>query len=96
MLKVRWTQPALLDLLEHITYIAKDSPQAARDVAQRIWDATQLIAENPWMGRTGTKKGTREWAVKDTRVLMVYRVREETIELLRLWAGGRDWQNTTA
>ena len=32
-MKVKWAEPALLDLIEHTAYIAKDSPQAARDVA---------------------------------------------------------------
>jgi plasmid stabilization system protein ParE len=40
-LKLRWTRPALNDLIAAQTYIAQDNPQAAQAVAQRLWDAAQ-------------------------------------------------------
>jgi plasmid stabilization system protein ParE len=59
-LKVRWTRPALNDLLEAQTYIAQHNPQAAQTVAQRLWDFAQQLADHPQIGRAGHTHGTRE------------------------------------
>jgi addiction module RelE/StbE family toxin len=92
-LKVRWTRPALNDLLEAQTYIAQHHPQAAQAVAQRLWDAARGLVDHPQIGRPGHAAGTREWAVPNTPYLIVYRLRHDTIEILRLWHGRRDWQS---
>ena len=44
ILRIKWTRPALADLVEAQAYIAKENPQAAEVIAQRIWDAL-----NPWL-----------------------------------------------
>jgi plasmid stabilization system protein ParE len=49
-LKVRWTRPALTDLIEAQNYIALDNPEAAQIVAQRLWNATWQLADNPNIG----------------------------------------------
>jgi plasmid stabilization system protein ParE len=59
-LKVRWTRPALNDLLEAQTYIAQHNPQAAQTVAQRLWDSAQQLADHPQIGRRGHTHGTRD------------------------------------
>jgi toxin ParE1/3/4 len=92
-LRVRWTRPALTDLIEAQNYIARDNPAAAQAVAQRLWDAARQIADNPNIGRPGHNPGTREWVVMRTPYLIVYRLRNETIEILRLWHGRRNWQS---
>ncbi len=45
------------------------------------------------MGRPGHVADTREWIVRRTPYLIVYRVRAETLEILRLWHAKRDWQS---
>jgi toxin ParE1/3/4 len=44
------------------------------------------------MGRVGHVEGTREWVVSDTPYLIVYRVKNEAVEILRVWHGRRNWQ----
>jgi addiction module RelE/StbE family toxin len=92
-LKIRWTRPALNDLLEAQTYIAKDNPPAAQTVAQRLWDTAQGLENHPQIGRLGHASGTRELVVPQTPYLIVYRLRHETIEILRLWHTRRNWQS---
>jgi toxin ParE1/3/4 len=92
-LKLQWTRPALNDLIEAQTYIAQDNPQAAQAVAQRLWDAAQSLTDHPQIGRPGHVADTREWVVRRTPYLIVYRVRAETLEILRLWHTKRDWQS---
>lgn len=62
-------------------------------MAQRLWDAARGLADHPQIGRPGHAAGTREWIVRRTPYLIVYRVRAETLEILRLWHTKRDWQS---
>ncbi len=91
-MKVKWTHPALADLIEAQTYISQESPQAAQNVAQKVWDASQKLADNPEIGREGHVEGTREWVVGQTPYLIVYRVKDKKIEILRVWHAKRNWQ----
>lgn len=61
-------------------------------IAQRLWSAGKALADSPHMGRAGHVGGTREWVVGRTPYLIVYRVREDDVEILRLWHARRDWQ----
>lgn len=89
-MNLRWTRPALADLIEAQTYISQDNPQAAHDVAQRVWDAAKKLPDNPAIGRAGHVSGTREWVVGQTPYLIVYRLRDQTVEILRVWHGKRE------
>ena len=92
MLKVEWTHPALADLIEAQIYISQENPQAAQSVAQKVWDASQKLADNPEIGRSGHIDGTREWVIPQTPYLIVYRIKDNRIEILRVWHARRNWQ----
>ena len=96
ILKLRWTRPALADLIEAQNYIARDNPAAAQAVAQRVWDASKNLCDQPGMGRPGHVQGTREWPVSQTPYLIVYRVKNDAVEILRVWHGRRNWQKNPA
>ena len=89
---LRWTHPALADLIEVQSFIARNNPAAAAAVAQRIWDAATKLCDNPNSRRPGNFPGTREWVVVDTPYLIVYRVKDDAVEILRIWHGRRNWQ----
>ena len=91
-LKLRWARPALADLIEAQQYIARDNPSAAQTVAQRVWEAANNLSFHPEIGRQGHVEGTREWLVSQTPYLIVYRVKGDTVEILRVWHGRRNWQ----
>lgn len=95
-LKLRWTRPALSDLIEAQAFIAQDDLQAAQQVAQRVWDAASNLRNNPDIGRPGHVMGTREWVVTRTPYLIVYRIKNGSVEILRVWHARRDWQNESA
>ena len=50
-MRVKWSRKALLNLEHAVEYIAADNPTAAAEVAQRIWDISQMIADQPGIGR---------------------------------------------
>ena len=49
------------------------------------------LAANPALGRAGRVPTTRELVVSPTPYLIVYRVRSETVEILRIFHGARQW-----
>jgi len=93
-LKLKWTRRALRQLAEAQDYIAKDNPTAARQIAERIAEAARLLLTQPEMGRPGRIAGTREWVVQRTQYFLVYRLYEDTLQILRVLHGKQDWPPT--
>ena len=91
-MKVEWTHPALADLIEAQSYIAQENPIAAEKVAQRILEANEQLSDNPEIGRPGHVEGTREWVISQTPYLVVYRIRNDQVEILRVWHARQNWQ----
>ena len=88
-MRVKWLRTALRNLDEEATYIASDDPGAARLVVERVLNAVEGLAEHPAIGRPGRVPGTRELVVPRTRYIVPYRVRGETIEVLRVFHTSR-------
>ncbi|GAB1389685.1 MAG: hypothetical protein AMXMBFR78_20500 [Rubrivivax sp.] len=88
-MRVRWLRKALRNLDDEASYIAADSPDAAQLVVQRVLEAVAMLAQQPGMGRPGRVSGTRELVVLETRYIVPYRVRGQTIEILRVFHTSR-------
>lgn len=93
MLRLRWTIKALIDFDEAQAYIAHENPTAARMVAERIHAAIERLREHPEIGTPARIREARTWVVRRTPYLIVYRVRSDALEVVRLWHGRRDWQS---
>ncbi|MDF1615247.1 type II toxin-antitoxin system RelE/ParE family toxin [Desulfurivibrio dismutans] len=89
-MKLRWTRLALQDFEHAHDYIAQENPEAARKVAQRVLDAAENLLKFPGIGRVGEDEETREWLVRNTPYLLVYAVRDDAIEILRVWHMSQD------
>ena len=90
-MQVNWLTRALQNLDDEAEYIAQDNPAAARLVVQRIYEAVNLLADNPALGHLGRIHGTRELVVPNTRYIVPYRVRPrlDRIEILRVFHTSR-------
>ncbi len=88
---VRWLDQAVEDLKALRTYIARDNPSAAADIAQRIRDAVKILGDYPAAGRAGRVPNTRELVVAGTAYILPYRVRAESVEILRVLHGAQEW-----
>lgn len=88
-MQVKWLRTALRNLDEEATYIAGDDVTAARDVVNHILNAVSMLAKQPGLGRPGRVPGTRELVVGKTRYLVPYRVRSDTVEILRVFHTSR-------
>ena len=90
-LKVRWLKQALANLEAEAEYISRDSHAAAQRLVMAIEQAVQLLASHPALGRAGRVEGTRELVVTGTPYIIPYRVREDRVELLRVFHAARKW-----
>jgi toxin ParE1/3/4 len=88
-MRVRWLRKALRNLDAEASYIATDDPAAARLVVARVLAAVATLADQPGLGRPGRVPGTRELVVPKTRYIVPYRVRRETVEILRVFHASR-------
>lgn len=90
-MRVRWLNAALLNLDDIAIFIAEDNPRAAREVVGTIWLQTQALARYPALGRAGRVGGTRELVIAGLPYVIPYRVRDETVEILRVLHTSRRW-----
>lgn len=87
-MQVVWTEAASNDLAEIRDYIGADNPIAAGRVAVQILSAVERLETYPYRGRPGREPGSRELIVYP--YVIVYRVKGELIESLRVWHGAQD------
>jgi toxin ParE1/3/4 len=87
-----WTPQALADLGSLRDYIAEPDRAAAKRVVLRIvYCVETLLPQSPEMGRPGRISGTRELVVTGTPIVVPYRLRGQTIQILRVYHGARRW-----
>ena len=88
---LEWTQLAIADLVEARAYVELDSPHAAQDLARRILAAAESLLDMPLIGRKGRSRATREKPVAGTPFILVYRLKAERVQILRVYHGHRRW-----
>ena len=88
---VRWSPQAADDFEQIVRRIQLDNVTAARDVAERVYGSIGSLSASPGRGRIGRIKGTRELVLAPLPWIVVYRVREETVEVSRIYHGAQDW-----
>ena len=88
-MKVRITDPAKADLSNIRLYLQSQSPAAARNMGRKLLDACLSLADFPDRNRVGSVPGTRE-NVSVWPYVIVYRVTETEVQILRVWHGAQD------
>ncbi len=90
-MRLEWSHFALADRDEIFDYIEADNPRAAVAVDDLISAQVQLLIEFPEGGRVGRVPGTRELIISRTPYLVAYRVQDNTVRILRVLHGSRQW-----
>jgi toxin ParE1/3/4 len=90
-LRVKWIRRALRDLDEVEAYIARDNPAAAAETVLGIARAVSLLQEQPGIGRAGRVPGTRELVIPDSPYIVPYRVKDNIVQVLRVYHASRRW-----
>lgn len=88
---IKWLDDALHDLQMLRQYIAHENPSAAKYVANCIINRVNLLPEQPSIGRHGRISGTRELVILGTSYILPYRVKNNVIEILRVFHSAMLW-----
>jgi addiction module RelE/StbE family toxin len=89
--RIKWLRSALLDLDEIEAYIAEDSSAVAVDVVVKIIKAVSFLGEQQGIGRAGRVPGTKELVIPGLPYIVPYRVKEEVVQVLRVYHISRKW-----
>ena len=90
-MRVRWLRIARANLNAEADYIAQESPAAAARLVLRLVQAVERLKTHPAMGRPGRVSGTRELVVPGTPYVIPYRVRGDSVEIIRVLHSARRW-----
>jgi toxin ParE1/3/4 len=89
-MRISWTPAAAADL-EHISnYLQERNPTSA---SRPCASCTRLFVPSksyPQHGRPGREDGTRELLFPPTPYIAVYRLQEQSIEVLRIYHAAQD------
>lgn len=90
-MRIKWLRSALLDLDEIEAYIAEDRSVVAVDVVVKIIKTVALLEEQQGIGRAGRVPGTKELIVPGLPYIVPYRVKDEVVQVLRVYHTSRKW-----
>ena len=88
---VEWTDPAIADLRDIDDYWSAYDTASAERVAALIEAASGFLATMPRAGPALRRSDARKWLVGATPYLLIYRVLEDGIQILRVHHGRQDW-----
>ena len=88
-MQIVWLKTALKNLDELGAYIAQDNPIAASQMVNLITSQVKQLSTQPAMGRPGRVLGTRELVISNTHYLVPYRIKNNTVEILRVFHTSR-------
>lgn len=89
-LALHWNQKAREDRAEIMDHIGQDNPVAALELDELIEQNAEALPANPKLYRPGRVRGTRE-AVVTENYLIVYRVMDKRVEILRVLHARQQW-----
>ncbi|NHZ90470.1 type II toxin-antitoxin system mRNA interferase toxin, RelE/StbE family [Massilia sp. CCM 8733] len=90
MYRLEWKKQANNDLHRIVVHIAEDNKRAAEQLAELILGKVEQLSDRPELYRAGRQRGTREMVVHP-HYLVVYRIRKETVEILRVKHTAQRW-----
>ncbi len=89
-MQVRWLRAALRDLDAEVPCIAEQNQEAAVRLYTLARERTTLLARFPDLGRPGRVFGTRELVLERYPYIIPYRVKNNVVEILRLFHTSRE------
>lgn len=90
-MEIRWSPEAANDLERIVERIRQGDPRAARALAGRIFEHCASLQTSPKRGRIGRITGTRELVLAPLPYIVVYRVKPDAVEIVRIYHGAQNW-----
>ena len=91
MKRVEWSDLAARDLEEIDDYWVRYSEEAAEEISLKIEQAASFLATMPGAGPAVRARDARKWSVSNTRYVIIYRVLQGRIEVLRVRHSSQNW-----
>jgi toxin ParE1/3/4 len=83
--RIRWTPAAAADLANISDYLNVHHPQYEISTVERLYQGIRSLRHKPFRGRPGRAPDTRELLFPPLPYLAVYRVRQDVVEVLRIY-----------
>ncbi len=93
MRRVKWLRKALQNLQQAYDYIAEDDPDAAAKVILKMQAGVNQLEEFPMLGYVGRVQGTRELVMANTPYVVIYRVKGNMVQILRVLHHSKRYPN---
>jgi toxin ParE1/3/4 len=90
-MQLRWTSAAVDDLENIANYLFEKTPENAARLIRDLYNASSTLKSFPNRGRPGKKEGTREMVIPFLPYVVVYRVRSDTVHIVRILHSSQDW-----
>lgn len=84
-MRIRWLKSALKSLHSLLRRVNAVNPARASDLARRITVSVARLEQFPQSGRVGTKPETREVVNPRLPFIVVYRVTDSEVQILRVF-----------
>jgi addiction module RelE/StbE family toxin len=84
LIQLRWTLAAADDLEEIANYLFEKAPAKAAELIHTIYEAPAGLKTFPYRGRSGKKQGTRKLLVPSLPYIIVYQVKEDAVNIVRI------------
>lgn len=93
-MKIKWTEPAVVDLENIRDFISRDSEYYGLVIVEKIFDAVDKLSRFPNIGREVpeiSSSNIREIILNSYRI--IYKLEEDNILILAILHGARDLKN---
>jgi addiction module RelE/StbE family toxin len=90
-MRLRWTATAADDLQHIADYLFEKTPENAAQLIRKIYDAPSKLKEFPNLGRSGKKQGTRELLLPPLPYVLVDKVADDILHIVRILHSAQDW-----
>lgn len=84
-MRIRWTPAAITDLRSINDYLTERHPHYRQPTMLSLHETIYSLRQFPNRGRVGVREGTREILFSRLPYVAVYRVREQDVEVLRIY-----------
>ena len=89
-MRIRWTPAAAGDLEQISDYLKDRHPRYRLPTMRKLYQAIATLKKWPQSGHMGREAGTRELLFSPLPYVCVYRITEQSIEILRICHTSRD------
>jgi toxin ParE1/3/4 len=84
-MRIRWTPAASADLQHISNYLKDHRPHYQQPTVRKLYESIRSLKQWPHRGRAGREEGTQEILFPPLPYVAVYRIRDQTIEVLRIY-----------